>query len=137
MRSITPFPRPTHDAAYWADKTKEFDFSIEDHIGNVPKFNRIVWEGLKGSVPYPSQRNGVDLRQNRKGTKEIADSRSLVAKRSLTFSSASLCARPHPPAEGGDAGGAMTQSRFERSLREKCGPMVKAPGREGLRRLPR
>ena len=47
---------------------------------NVPKFNRIVWEGLKGSVPYPSQRNGVDLRQNRKGliansTQEMADRR--------------------------------------------------------------
>jgi hypothetical protein len=43
-------PRPTHDAAYWAEKTKEFDFSIEDHLGDVAKFNRIVWEGLKGAV---------------------------------------------------------------------------------------
>ena len=58
-------PRPTHDAAYWADKTKEFDFSVEDHLGNVEKFNRIVWEGLKGAAPYPVQRTGVDLRQNR------------------------------------------------------------------------
>ena len=58
-------PRPTHDAAYWADKTKGFDFSVEDHLGNVEKFNRIVWEGLKGSAPYPAQRNGADLRQKR------------------------------------------------------------------------
>jgi hypothetical protein len=31
----------------------------------VEKFNRIVWEGLKGSAPYPTQRSGIDLRQNR------------------------------------------------------------------------
>ena len=59
-------PRPTHDASYWADKTRGFDFSVEDHLGNVEKFNRIVWEGLKGSAPYPAQRTGIDLRQNRK-----------------------------------------------------------------------
>jgi hypothetical protein len=58
-------PRPTHNAAYWADKTKEFDFGVEDHLGNVEKFNRIVWQGLKGSAPYPVQRTGADLRQNR------------------------------------------------------------------------
>jgi len=58
-------PRPTHNAAYWAEKTKGFDFSVEDHVGNVEKFNRIVWEGLKGSAPYPVQRTGNDLRQNR------------------------------------------------------------------------
>jgi hypothetical protein len=58
-------PRPTHDAAYWADKTKEFDFSVEDHLGNVEKFNRIVWQGLKEALPYPVQRTGADLRQNR------------------------------------------------------------------------
>jgi hypothetical protein len=58
-------PRPTHDAAYWADKTKEFDFSVEDHLGNVEKFNRIVWQGLKGAAPYPVQSTGIDLRQNR------------------------------------------------------------------------
>ena len=68
------------------DHTGNFSTAIDgvntvelQQADNVPKFNRIVWEGLKGSVPYPSQRNGVDLRQNRKGTKEIADSRSLVA----------------------------------------------------------
>ena len=48
-----------------ADKTKGFDFSVEDHLGDVDKFNRIVWQGLKGSLPYPEQRTGADLRQNR------------------------------------------------------------------------
>lgn len=58
-------PRSTHNAAYCADKTKGFDFSVEDHLGDVDKFNRIVWQGLKGSLPYPEQRTGADLRQNR------------------------------------------------------------------------
>jgi hypothetical protein len=59
-------PRSTHDAAYWAEKTKEFDFSVEDHLGDVAKFNRIVWEGLKGAVSYPVRRTGANLRRNRK-----------------------------------------------------------------------
>jgi hypothetical protein len=41
------------------------NLDVEDHLGNVEKFNRIVWEGLKGSLPYPEQRSGADLRQNR------------------------------------------------------------------------
>jgi hypothetical protein len=34
-------------------------------IAFATKFNRIVWQGLKGAAPYPVQRTGVDLRQNR------------------------------------------------------------------------
>ena len=57
--------RPTHDAAYWADQTKEFDFTREDNLGDPAKFNRIIWRGLHGDRPYPTVRNGVDLRRNR------------------------------------------------------------------------
>jgi hypothetical protein len=57
-------PKPTHDAAYWADKTKNFDFSREDRV-DPDKFNRIVWEGLHGNKPYPTVRSGFDLRRNR------------------------------------------------------------------------
>ena len=54
-----------HDAAYWAAKTKGMDFSVEDHIDSA-KFNRIIWHGLVGKdVPYPTMRNGRDLRKNR------------------------------------------------------------------------
>jgi hypothetical protein len=60
-----PVPKPTHDAAYWADKTKQFDFTHEDNIRDPGKFNRIVWEGLHGNKPYPTVRSGVDLRRNR------------------------------------------------------------------------
>ncbi|HKW89219.1 MAG TPA: bifunctional YncE family protein/alkaline phosphatase family protein [Candidatus Acidoferrales bacterium] len=58
--------RPRHDAAYWAAKTKGMDFSVEDHIDSA-KFNRIIWEGLEGdSVPYPTLRDGRNLREDRK-----------------------------------------------------------------------
>ena len=41
----------SHNARYWAAKTKGFDFQGEDRI-DAEAFNRIVWEGLKNS-PYP------------------------------------------------------------------------------------
>jgi hypothetical protein len=58
-------PKPLHDSVYWAEKTAEFDFSIEDNLKDPDKFNRITWEGVMGVVPYPSERNGADLRKNR------------------------------------------------------------------------
>jgi len=63
--SQTEIPKPTHDSAYWAEKTAQFDFSKEDNLGDPERFNRIIWNGLKGNVPYPSQRNGADLRTHR------------------------------------------------------------------------
>jgi hypothetical protein len=63
--SYKMIPKPTHDAAYWAEATKGFDFSVEDHLGDPDKFNRIIWQGLKGNVPYPTERNGADPRKNR------------------------------------------------------------------------
>jgi DNA-binding beta-propeller fold protein YncE len=57
--------KPLHDAAYWAEKTAEFDFSVEDNLKDPDKFNRITWEGVVGDRPYPSRRNGADLRKNR------------------------------------------------------------------------
>jgi len=57
-------PKPTHDAVYWAEKTKDLDFTREDNV-NPNKFNRIVWEGLHGNKPYPTVRSGLDLRRSR------------------------------------------------------------------------
>ena len=48
--------QPTHDAAYWAAATAQFDFSKEDNLGDPDAFNRIIWKGLKGDVPYPGDR---------------------------------------------------------------------------------
>jgi hypothetical protein len=59
-------PKPARNAAYWAQKTAEFDFSKEDNLGNPGKFDRIIWKGMKGNVPYPLGRNGADLRQDRR-----------------------------------------------------------------------
>jgi hypothetical protein len=70
----TQIPRPTHDSAYWAEKTVEFDFSEEDHLGDPAKFNRVIWEGLKGNAPYPSERNGADLRKDRRQILQEAES---------------------------------------------------------------
>ncbi len=53
--------KPTHDAAYWANATKGFDFSSEDRLDSAA-FNRILWAGLMGDAPYPDTRSGVNLR---------------------------------------------------------------------------
>jgi hypothetical protein len=51
-----PNLKPTHDASYWAEKTRGFDFSGEDR---VPRelYNKILWEGIKGTpAPVPHSR---------------------------------------------------------------------------------
>ncbi len=53
--------RPLHDAAYWADATKQFDFSTEDRL-DAGAYNRILWSGMKGDAPYPATRDGRNRR---------------------------------------------------------------------------
>jgi len=55
---------PVRDAAYWAEQTKGYDFSIEDNIDSAA-FNLVLWEGLKKDEPYPAERSGHDLSSNR------------------------------------------------------------------------
>lgn len=57
-------PRPTHDAAYWADATRGMDFSVEDRVDPVA-FNQILWKGMMGEKPYPTASSGDDLREQR------------------------------------------------------------------------
>jgi hypothetical protein len=47
-----PDLKPTHDAQYWAEKTRGFDFSAEDRVP-AELYNKILWEGLKGT-PAPA-----------------------------------------------------------------------------------
>jgi YVTN family beta-propeller protein len=55
----------SHDAAYWAGKTNDFDFTSEDKLDSE-SFNMVLWKGLKGeSQPYPSERDGRDLSKHR------------------------------------------------------------------------
>jgi YVTN family beta-propeller protein len=44
-----PDVKPTHDAQYWAEKTRGFDFSKEDRVP-AELYNKILWEGLKGTT---------------------------------------------------------------------------------------
>jgi len=76
------FAHPLHSAAYWAAATRGFDFAVEDDL-NTPLFNRILWKGLMGpAVPYPTVRNGRDLRHHRKLL--LAHYRSWIAARRAT-----------------------------------------------------
>jgi DNA-binding beta-propeller fold protein YncE len=53
-------PKATHNAKYWAQVTKGFDFTREDDLKDPNKFNQIIWEGLHGkNVPYPVVRTGT------------------------------------------------------------------------------
>jgi len=57
-------PKPLHDAAWWAQRTKGFDFTDADR--NDPAlYNRVLWEGTMGSRRYPTERSGLDLRHER------------------------------------------------------------------------
>jgi DNA-binding beta-propeller fold protein YncE len=53
-----------HDAAWWAEKTKGFDFSDADR-NDPAACNRVLWEGTMGGKPYPTARSGLDLRRDR------------------------------------------------------------------------
>jgi hypothetical protein len=55
---------PLHDSAWWAERCKGMDFSVEDHL-DTAKFNHVLWEGTMGDKPYPEQRTGEDLRGDR------------------------------------------------------------------------
>ena len=54
-------PQPTHTAEYWAQATQGMDFSSADEM-DFAAYNRILWEGLMGSRPYPAVPTGADLR---------------------------------------------------------------------------
>ena len=62
--ALRNLPKPLHNAAWWAEKTKGMDFSVEDHLDSA-KYNRILWAGTMGAKPYPETRSGLDLRANR------------------------------------------------------------------------
>ncbi|HET8890293.1 MAG TPA: beta-propeller fold lactonase family protein [Candidatus Angelobacter sp.] len=65
MAAETPVVEPIHDAAYWTEKTRNFDFTAEDKLDSE-SFNIVLWKGLKGeSQPYPSERDGRNLRKHR------------------------------------------------------------------------
>lgn len=65
-----PDLKPTHDASYWAEKTRGFDFSGEDRVP-ADLYNEILWEGLKGTkapVPHSRFQKIAAAGKNAKGT---------------------------------------------------------------------
>ncbi|HEX7932669.1 MAG TPA: bifunctional YncE family protein/alkaline phosphatase family protein [Paraburkholderia sp.] len=61
---------PLHDATYWANATKDFDFSKEDRI--PPElFNRVLWKGVMGDTPYPAP-HSIYSKPTAEGTKTVA-----------------------------------------------------------------
>jgi DNA-binding beta-propeller fold protein YncE len=59
------YSKPLHNAAWWANQTRGFDFSSEDRV-NAAVYNRILWKGILGDArPYPAVRSGADLRHHR------------------------------------------------------------------------
>jgi DNA-binding beta-propeller fold protein YncE len=58
-------PTTTRSSAYWAAAMAGQDFSQEDHL-DTRAFNLALWRGLKGAAPYPTNRDGRDLRQDRR-----------------------------------------------------------------------
>jgi hypothetical protein len=56
---------PSHDAHYWEQQTQGLDFNSADRIDSA-RFNQILWKGMMGEdQPYPAERDGKDLRENR------------------------------------------------------------------------
>ena len=57
--ALEPTPKLLHDAAWWTDKTKQFNFTKED-LNDENAYNRVLWEGTMGT-PYPTIRSGHAL----------------------------------------------------------------------------
>ena len=58
------FMREYRNGAYWQRKLGDMDYDEEDKL-DTPRFNRELWKGMMGRQPYPTERSGKDLRQNR------------------------------------------------------------------------
>jgi DNA-binding beta-propeller fold protein YncE len=56
--------RDWHNGKYWQKKLGDMDYDEEDKL-DTPRFNRELWKGIMGSTPYPVNRSGKDLRENR------------------------------------------------------------------------
>jgi hypothetical protein len=56
-----PMLKSLHDAAWWQQQTRGFDWSGEDRVP-AGLFNHIVWNGVMGDLPYPEQRSGIVMR---------------------------------------------------------------------------
>jgi YVTN family beta-propeller protein len=63
-----PDLKPTHDAQYWAEKTRGFDFSGEDRVP-AELYNKILWEGMKGTAAPAAKTRFLRVDAEDKNTK--------------------------------------------------------------------
>ncbi len=63
-KRVLAFARDKHPASYWQKKLGDMDYDEEDKL-DTPRFNHELWKGLMGNRPYPKQRSGKNLRENR------------------------------------------------------------------------
>ncbi len=61
---VLAYSKDLHTAAYWQKKIGDMDYDEEDKL-DTPRFNRELWKGTMGKKPYPQQRSGKSLRENR------------------------------------------------------------------------
>jgi DNA-binding beta-propeller fold protein YncE len=61
---VLAYAHDRHDGAYWQKKIGDMDYDEEDKL-DTPRFNRELWKGLMGNKPYPRERSGKNLRENR------------------------------------------------------------------------
>jgi DNA-binding beta-propeller fold protein YncE len=59
----TPSVQSLHDAAWWANATRNFNSKRPDAIDSAA-FNRVLWRGVMGSKPYPTPRSNRDDRES-------------------------------------------------------------------------
>jgi hypothetical protein len=64
LGELAPPFQNAQPAAYWARRTRGFDWSQEDRIPSA-LFNQILWKGLTGGTPYPFVRSRKDLSHDR------------------------------------------------------------------------
>jgi DNA-binding beta-propeller fold protein YncE len=64
-RRAQPPLRAQRPGSYWQKKLGGMDYSEEDKV-DTPRFNLELWKGIMGNKPYPTERSGQDLRENRK-----------------------------------------------------------------------
>ncbi|HUI54947.1 MAG TPA: beta-propeller fold lactonase family protein [Bryobacteraceae bacterium] len=63
-KRVRKYSKDNHSAEYWQDKLGDEDYSEEDKL-DTDRFNQALWKGMMGNKPYPTARDGKDLRQNR------------------------------------------------------------------------
>ena len=71
-----------HDAAWWAENLKPFNFHDADRL-DTEAFNRVLWKGIMGEVPYPTVRSGLDLRKNRREMLKQWEASRIVRRQAL------------------------------------------------------